>query len=291
MDLDPCRIFRSALARRPRGVWQRRERALGNWKVVEQFVAVFSAASVKSVVLLCWALLIWPLLSTSTASAQQFEIKPVAEKKIEQLPQGPLFWRIDNFPTLAEAHAAAGPTALAAEVAGKVWLFTLGRGLNSLNLGNSGLMMTTLHESAPAARLGFAFGVVNGAGPLGAFIGPLVGGPLVDRYGFNVVLAIDAALLAGVVLGLTFGYRDAFVPSRERPPILRAAFEGLQIIWASPRLRALFPALLVVFAGWLLFVLVVVCTINYADRSVVAAVAATVVAAGGGDVGRWVPGV
>jgi MFS family permease len=131
-------------------------------------------------------------------------------------------------------------------------MFTFARGLNALNLGNSGLMMTSLHESAPAARLGFAFGVVNGAGPFGAFIGPLVGGPIVDRYGFNVVLGIDAALLALVVAGLAFGYRDAFVPSPARPPILRSAFEGLASIWGSPRLRALFPALLVVFSGWML---------------------------------------
>ena len=113
-------------------------------------------------------------------------------------------------------------------------------------------MMTTLHESAPAARLGFAFGVVNGAGPLGAFLGPLLGGPLVDRYGFNLVLGIDALLLTGVVLGLSFGYRDSFTPAPERPPILRAALEGLALIWRSPRLRALFPALLILFAGWLL---------------------------------------
>ena len=66
------------------------------------------------------------VLSPSTASAQKFEIKPVAEKKVQQLPPGPLFWRIDNFPTLAQAQAAAGPTGLAAEVAGEVWLFTLG---------------------------------------------------------------------------------------------------------------------------------------------------------------------
>jgi len=66
------------------------------------------------------------VLSPLTVSAQKFEIKPVAEKKIQQLPPGPLFWRIDNFPTLAQAQAAAGPTGLAAEVAGKVWLFTLG---------------------------------------------------------------------------------------------------------------------------------------------------------------------
>src|ERR1700704_4725740 len=167
------------------------------------------------------------------------------------------FWgvladRYGRKPLIIRSFAATGAGLAVAAVARNVWLFTLGRGLNSLNLGNSGLMMTTLQESAPAARLGFAFRVVHGGGPLRAFIGPLIGGPVVDRYGFNVVLAIDAVLLAGVVLGLTFGYRDAFVPSRERPPILRAAFEGLQIIWASPRLRALFPALLVVFAGWLL---------------------------------------
>lgn len=53
------------------------------------------------------------VLSPSTASAQKFEIKPVAEKKVQQLPSGPLFWRIDNFPTLAQAQAAAGPTGLA----------------------------------------------------------------------------------------------------------------------------------------------------------------------------------
>ena len=66
-------------------------------------------------------------LSPSTAAAQQkLEIKPVAEKKIEQLPVGPLYWRIENFPTLAQAQAVTGPTSLAAEVGGEVWLFTLG---------------------------------------------------------------------------------------------------------------------------------------------------------------------
>ncbi|HEX2826151.1 MAG TPA: cupin domain-containing protein [Burkholderiales bacterium] len=50
----------------------------------------------------------------------------LAEKKLARLPTGPLFWRIDNFRTLAEAQAAAGPTALIAEAVGKIWLFTLG---------------------------------------------------------------------------------------------------------------------------------------------------------------------
>jgi hypothetical protein len=66
------------------------------------------------------------LLSLGATAAQQLEVKPVVEKKVTRLPEGPLFWRIENLPTLAQAQAAAGPTALAAEHAGKVWLFTLG---------------------------------------------------------------------------------------------------------------------------------------------------------------------
>ena len=66
------------------------------------------------------------LLVSASAAAQQFEVKAIAEKKVQQLPPGQLFWRIDTFPTLAQAQAAAGPTALAAEASGKAWLFTLG---------------------------------------------------------------------------------------------------------------------------------------------------------------------
>jgi hypothetical protein len=65
------------------------------------------------------------LLSTS-AMAQKLVVEPVAETKLTQLPPGPLYWSIETFPDLALAKAAAGPTGLAAEVAGKVWLFTLG---------------------------------------------------------------------------------------------------------------------------------------------------------------------
>jgi hypothetical protein len=67
------------------------------------------------------------LLAASTATAQRaFVISLAAEKKLKQLPTGPLFWQVENFSTLAEAQTAAGPTSLAAEVADKVWLFTLG---------------------------------------------------------------------------------------------------------------------------------------------------------------------
>jgi hypothetical protein len=67
------------------------------------------------------------LLEPATATAQQqFVVKPVVEKKLGQLPEGPLYWRIETFPSLVLAQTAEGPASLSAEVAGKDWLFTLG---------------------------------------------------------------------------------------------------------------------------------------------------------------------
>ena len=66
-------------------------------------------------------------LSPRTAIAQQaLVVEALVEKKIKELPAGPLYWRIENFPTRAEAEAAAGPVALVAQSGGKIWLFTLG---------------------------------------------------------------------------------------------------------------------------------------------------------------------
>ena len=55
------------------------------------------------------------VLSPTSLFAQQppvGTISPSVEKKLKELPPGPLFWRIENFPTLAQAQAAAGPTGI-----------------------------------------------------------------------------------------------------------------------------------------------------------------------------------
>jgi hypothetical protein len=66
-------------------------------------------------------------LATSTAIAQQaLVIKPLAERKVAELPAGQLFWRIENFPSAEAAQAAAGPYSLVTGARGKTWLFTLG---------------------------------------------------------------------------------------------------------------------------------------------------------------------
>ncbi len=67
------------------------------------------------------------LSSPWTATAQSaLVVKPLAEKRVDALPAGTLFWRIENLPSLSAAQAAAGAYAVAVEAAGKAWLFTLG---------------------------------------------------------------------------------------------------------------------------------------------------------------------
>jgi hypothetical protein len=64
--------------------------------------------------------------AVGVAGSGTLAVKGLAEKKVAKLPPGPLFWRVENFPTRAEALSAAGPMGLVAEANGKVWLFTLG---------------------------------------------------------------------------------------------------------------------------------------------------------------------
>ena len=97
------------------------------------------------------------------APAQTFEIRPIAEKKIAQLPAGPLFWRIDNFSTLGEAQAAAGPTGLAAEAAGKAWLFTLAKGRNI----SGGSTVAEIGPVPPISAQAYLLRINNTGGPPG----------------------------------------------------------------------------------------------------------------------------
>jgi hypothetical protein len=76
-------------------------------------------------VLICSLCALGLLTSPAMLAEVKFFAETVVEKKVTELPSGPLYWRLENFPTLAQALDAAGPTSLAAEVAGKVWMFTL----------------------------------------------------------------------------------------------------------------------------------------------------------------------
>ncbi|MCL4561309.1 MAG: MFS transporter [Chloroflexi bacterium] len=164
---------------------------------------------------------------------------------------GALADRYARKPVILRSFAIEAIAGVIALLAGNIWIFLIGRSVTSLSLGNTGLMMATLSERAPANRQGLAISIMNSAGPIGVFIGPLIGGPVVDRWGLPALLSIDAVLLAIVVAALGLGYRDRF-KGTDRGPLLKMAGDSVRILLQSRRLRLLFPALFLLFAGWML---------------------------------------
>jgi quercetin dioxygenase-like cupin family protein len=117
--------------------------------------------------------LVW--LSTTLAFAQPggvgvagsgtFVIKPLIEKKVTELPPGPLFWRVESFATLARAQAAAGPMGLVAESGGRAWLFTLGPAGGS---SDGGTKMAEIGPLPPIAAPVYLLRVNEARGPSGS---------------------------------------------------------------------------------------------------------------------------
>jgi MFS transporter, DHA1 family, multidrug resistance protein len=162
---------------------------------------------------------------------------------------GALADRYSRKPLIVRSYMVYLLAGVVAVLAGNVWIFVIGRSLMGLSLGNTGLMLTTLSERTPANRVGLAFAVMSGAGPVGAALGPLLGGPIVDRWGFRTLLAINVVIMIAVLLALSAGYTDLYRAGRT-DPILRMAVESVRVSFQAGRLRTLFAALFLLYAGW-----------------------------------------
>jgi hypothetical protein len=92
-------------------------------------------------------------------------IRVLVEKRILQLPDGPLFWRIENYPTLTQAQAGAGLWGLAAEFEGAVWLFRLGPASGA---SAGGRMVVEVGPLPPVVAPEYLLRINTPSGPLGS---------------------------------------------------------------------------------------------------------------------------
>jgi mannose-6-phosphate isomerase-like protein (cupin superfamily) len=108
----------------------------------------FGTTSMPCIRRICAGALLAASLSLAPAFAQQaLLVKPLAERRVAELPAGDLFWRIETVGTRAQADALTGSTSLVAEAAGKTWLFTLGAA------GGATPGATKVAEVGPIARV------------------------------------------------------------------------------------------------------------------------------------------
>ena len=159
-------------------------------------MALLPSAARVAIPIVCVVGLLMP--SSSSADDVQYVVKPIAEMKVKQLPKGPLYWRVENFPTLDQAKAAAGEyrwnpntvtydgsPALAAEAAGKAWLFTLGpQGAAT----PGGTKVTEIGPVPPISAPEYLLRVNYGSGPPGAKT------PVHSHFGSESFYVIDGKL-------------------------------------------------------------------------------------------------
>ena len=107
----------------------------------------------------------WSLAAAQGPPRDSLLIEALTDRTVTRLPDGGLHWRIEVFPTLVEARAAAGPWSLAAEHAGTAWLFTLGpKGTTT----PGGQLMAEIGPVPVVAATAYLLRVNRASGPPGA---------------------------------------------------------------------------------------------------------------------------
>jgi hypothetical protein len=142
------------------------------------------------------------------AADVRYVVKPVAEMKVQQLPKGPLYWRVEKFPTLDQAKAAAskyrwnpdtvsydGWPSMTAEVAGSAWLFTLGQKGASTPVGTK---VAEIGPVPPLSASEYLLRVNYGSGP------PRAKTPVHSHFGSEAFYIIAGKLGQRTPLGIAY---------------------------------------------------------------------------------------
>ena len=92
--------------------------------------------------------------------------------------------------------------------------------------------ITLVSTTTPAPHLSFALGMMQGAFMLGASVGPLIGGPLIDRFGYHPCLVVAGVLVVLAGMAVQVWVREDFQPQKHphaRPSVWRDARRLLAI--------------------------------------------------------------
>ena len=105
-----------------------------------------------------------PVVSSASAAADFF-VTRIAERNVDTLPDGPLYWTVEVLPEAGMAEAPQGPYALDAVVDGRHWRFTLG-GTETASPGAT--RMVQIGPVAVPAATHYLLRVNRAGGPPGA---------------------------------------------------------------------------------------------------------------------------
>ncbi len=114
--------------------------------------------------------------------------------------------------------------------------------LVGFQLGNTGVMLAAIRDSAPSRRLGSAVALYGAASPVGFAIGPYLGGLMIDGLGLSIsaVFALSAVLSVGTALLVAFGSREVRPEHVPEGQVLTLAFGAVRNVLTDPAVRRIF---------------------------------------------------
>jgi len=154
-----------------------------------------SRSRIAGVLLIC-------LLHIVANAHDALRIKPLAERKVTELPAGTLVWTIETFDSVASARNAEGPCSLVVESEGKVWLFSLG------NPGARSSSGTRVAEVGPIPRISaktYLLRINDASGPPGS-VTPIHSHP--GSEAFFVLSGEQSIRSASKVMKVTAGHTE-----------------------------------------------------------------------------------
>lgn len=146
---------------------------------------------------------------------------------------GVLADRYGRKPLIVRSFAVEAAACVVMALAPNIWIFTLGRMLTGLALGNTGLMFASISEHAPRRRVGFAIALVSASQPLGGVFGSLLGGFIVSTFGILALFWFNAFSIGSVFLILLLFYHEAFKP-QPTPRIFTMLKNSLRAVTHTP---------------------------------------------------------
>ena len=170
-------------------------------------------------------------------------------------PQVPIWLAIAELRSRRLVIVRSGLIALAAlvafAVADQAWQLVAATVALGFWLGNTGVMLATIREVAPASERARVISLFSAAAPMGFAAGPLLAAWLIGGLGLTLAAPIAvAALLNGVLLVANIiAIPDVRPTVQQRGSVLQVAKRGIVEVLTDPIARAGYLVLMLAIAG------------------------------------------
>jgi DHA1 family multidrug resistance protein-like MFS transporter len=129
---------------------------------------------------------------------------------------GALADRFGRKSMVVRSMLGGGLTMLFMAYATSVEQLLVARALQGVLAGTVTACLTLISTTTPKQHLGFALGMMQGTFMLGASLGPLLGGPFIEHFGYFNCFLVSGAMVLVAGVAVQFWVREDFHPE-ERP--------------------------------------------------------------------------